>query len=95
MLSNFSTEFLGIPTSSRLGSSSRNSYQFPKLGKLNQFRLGLCCRVMIEFPELDGIDLGCGTDSAMFNIAIYDVFSSGPKYLQLAPPGFYPEFFGT
>jgi hypothetical protein len=50
---------------------------------------------MIEFPELDGIDLGCGTDSAMFNIAIYDVFSSGPKYLQLAPPGFYPEFFGT
>jgi len=33
---------------------------------------------MIEFPELDGTNFGCGADSAMFYIAIYDVFSSIP-----------------
>jgi len=29
---------------------------------------------MIEFPELDGIESGCGTDSAMLNIGKYGFF---------------------
>ncbi len=45
-----------------------NSVQFRKLVELDKCRLGLACRIMIEFPESDGIDSGVETDSAMFNI---------------------------
>ncbi len=73
---------LGIPSNSEIVSSfensgiGRNCREFQELMQLDQCRLGLGCRMMIEFSESEGINFGGRTGSVIFKIAEQDLFFS-------------------